>query len=122
MNDTYIGWLGARFTTCPCCGKETTVDEFEGITLTKDNLKYPQYFAHESKYHGCKEVGAEVILREIRRAIKYFRENKDEFAIELGFGDFHICVFRYSGDEEYSVVVTRDWYETNIPFEEEDYE
>lgn len=92
MNDTYIGWLGARFTTCPCCGKETTVDEFEGITLTKDNLKYPQYFAHESKYHGCKEVGAEVILREIRRAIKYFRENKDEFAVEFGFGDCHICV------------------------------
>ena len=116
MNDTYIGWLGARFTTCPCCGKETMVEELEGITLTKDNLKYPQYFAHESKYHG------EVILREIRRAIKYFRENKDEFAVELGFGDFHICVFRYSGDEEYRVVVTRDWYETDIPFEEEDYE
>ncbi len=122
MNDTYIGWLGARFTTCPCCGKETTVDEFEGITLTKDNLKYTQYFAHESKYHGCKEVGAEVILREIRRAIKYFRENKDKFAVEFGFGDCHICVFRYSGDGEYHVVVTRDWYETNIPFEEEDYE
>lgn len=98
------------------------VEEFEGITLTKDNLKYPQYFMHESKYHDCKEVNNEFILNEIKRAIEYLRLNKDDYTIELGSGDCYIFVHKYSGDEEYRVVVTRDWYETNIPFEEEDYE
>lgn len=121
-DDTYIGWLGARFTTCPCCGKETMVDEMEGVTLTKDNLEYPQHFKHGSKYHGYVEVSTEFILGEIRKVIDYFRKHKEEFAIELGAGDCIIHVYRNSGDEEYHVVVTRDWYETYIPFEPEDYE
>lgn len=120
--DTYIGWLGARFAMCPCCGSETIVDEMDGITLTKDNLEYPKHFIHESKYHGCKEMSTNFILGEIKRAIEYFRDNKDEYAVEFGAGDSSIHVHRYSGDEEYHVVVTRDWYETDIPFESEDYE
>ena len=24
--DTHIGWMGARFINCPCCGKEAMVD------------------------------------------------------------------------------------------------
>lgn len=120
--DTYIGWLGARFATCPCCGSETMVDEMDGITLTKDNLEYPKHFKHTSKYHGCKEMSTDFILGEIKRAINYFRNNKDEYAVEFGSGDSNIHVYRYPGDEEYHVVVTRDWYETYIPFEAEDYE
>ena len=120
--DTYIGWLGARFTTCPCCGSETMVDEMCGITLTKDNLEYPKHFLHESKYHGCREVNTDFILGEIKKAIEYFREHKDEYAIELGTGDCSIHIHRYSGDEEYHIVVARDWYETDIPFEAGDYE
>lgn len=120
--DTYIGWLGARFATCPCCGSETMVDEMDGITLTKDNLEYPKHFLHESKYHGCKEVSTEFILGEIKRAIEYMRTDKDCDAIEFGSGDSSIHVYKYSGDNEYHVIVTRDWYETDIPFEAEDYE
>lgn len=25
--DTHVGWLGALFVTCPCCGEESMVDE-----------------------------------------------------------------------------------------------
>ena len=120
--DTYIGWLGARFVMCPCCGSETMVDEMDGIILTKNNLEYPEHFRHASKYHGYKEVSTDFILEEIKRAIDYFRENKEEYAVELGSGDCSIHVYRCPGDEEYHVVVTRDWYETYIPFEQEDCE
>lgn len=119
--DSHIGWLGARFVTCPCCGKETMVEQLDGITLTKDNIEFPKHFLRSNKNMGCKEMSIESILDEIRCAIEFFRENKDEFAIELGTGDAGIHVYRYTEDEEYRVVVTRDWYETCIPFATEDY-
>ncbi len=48
-NDAHIGWLGARFITCPCCGEESMVDELDGITLTKDNLEFPVRFNRTTK-------------------------------------------------------------------------
>ena len=35
---------GAKFITCPCCGVESMVDEIEGITLTRNNLCFPEHF------------------------------------------------------------------------------
>lgn len=32
-----------------------------------------------------------------------------------------VYVFRFDGDEEYEVVVTKDYYDTYIPFEKVDY-
>lgn len=32
-----------------------------------------------------------------------------------------VSVFRFEGDEIYSVYVTRDFYNTEIPFEKSDY-
>ena len=29
--DTHIGWLGALFVKCPCCGQESMIDELEGF-------------------------------------------------------------------------------------------
>ena len=121
--DTYIGWLGARFITCPCCGEESMVEELEGITLTKDNLKFPIHFLRTNKdLRHVKEVEPDRIIESIKRGIEYFRTNKDEFAWCTANGDTYLSVFKYTGDEEYQIVVSKDFYETNIPFEEEDYE
>lgn len=119
--DSHIGWLGARFVTCPCCGKETMVEQLDGITLTKDNIEFPKHFLRSNKNMGCKEVPSDFILSNIKESIMYFRRNKQEFAVELGAGDVSIHIYRYSGDKEYHIVVSRDWYETDIPFEVEDY-
>lgn len=120
--DTHIGWLGARFIKCPCCNQEALVDEFEGITLTKDNLEFPIHFNRTTK--GLKnivEIDSDKIIKEIQRAITYFRENKNEWNWYTSYGDFFINVYRYDEDEEYFVLVTKDFYETFIPFEREDY-
>lgn len=122
-NDTHIGWLGAKYITCPCCGKESMVDELDGITLTKDNLEFPVHFSRTTKgLRDVIEVKSDEIIKEINRSITYFRENKDEFYWYVSFGDLFLIVFRYSGDEEYFVMATKDFYETYIPFEKEDYE
>ena len=121
--DTHIGWMGARFITCPCCGEEAMVDKLDGITLTKDNLEFPVHFIRTAKgLRHVVEVNSDEIIKEIQRGITYFRENKDEFCWYTTYGDLFLVVFRYSGDEEYSVIVTKDFYETYVPFEDEDYE
>lgn len=120
--DTHVGWLGASFITCPCCGEETMVDELEGITLTIDNLQFPVHFNRTNKdMRQVVENSPEQIVKEIKRAITYFRENKGEHYWYTSYGDLFVIVFRYEGDEEYSVMVTKDFYETEIPFQEEDY-
>lgn len=122
-NDTHIGWLGARFITCPCCGEESMVDELEGITLTKDNLEFPVHFNRTmSGLRNVIEIGANKIIKEIQDAIMFLREHKDMDYKYVSYGDLFVIVFRYEGDENYFVLVTKDFYETYIPFEREDYE
>ena len=120
--DTHIGWLGALFVKCPCCGQESMVNELEGITLTKDNIDYPIHFNRTNKdLRNVVEVKKDEIIKEIQRGIDYFRVNKNESYWYTCYGDLFLIVFRYEGDEEYFVLVTRDFYETDIPFEKEDY-
>lgn len=120
--DTYIGWLGAPHITCPCCGEECMVDDLDGITLTKDNLKFPVHFIRTVKeLRHVIEVNSDEIIRDIQKGIEYFRNNKDEYNWYTSHGDLFLIIYRYPGDEEYFVMVTKDYYETYIPFELEDY-
>lgn len=122
-NDTHIGWLGARFITCPCCGEESMVEELDGITLTKDNLKFPVHFNRTTNgLRHIVEIKSDEIIKEIKRAITYFRENKNEWHWYTSHGDLFLSVYRHPDDEDYFVLVTKDFYETYIPFEREDYE
>lgn len=98
------------------------VYELEGITLTIDNLQFPMHFNRTNKnMRQVVENNPEEIIKEIKCAVTYFREHKDEYYWFTCYGDLFVIVFRYEGDEEYSVMVTKDFYETDIPFEEEDY-
>lgn len=121
--DTYIGAYGAVYAICPCCNEDTMVDEFEGIILTKDNIEFPIHFHRTHKdLKGVKEVEPEEINKDIKKAIEYFRGNKDEHSWYTSTGDMFLSVYRYPGDEEYFVMVAKDFYETNIPFGLLDYE
>lgn len=121
--DTHIGWMGARFINCPCCGNEAMVDELDGITLTKDNLEFPVHFNRTAKgLRNVVEINSDKIIKEIQSGITYFRRHKDEYYWYTSHGDLFLIIFRYSGDEEYFVMATKDFYETYIPFEREDYE
>lgn len=98
------------------------VEELQGITLTKDNIKFPVHFYRtKTDKIGVKEVADQEVVDEIKRGIEYLRINKNEYYWFTSHGDLFLIIFKYDGDEEYNVLVTRDWYETNIPFEEDDY-
>lgn len=123
-SDLRIGWLGAVYLDCPLCGCDNMLDEHEGcITLTVDNLEFPTHFHHTCVENGAVDCLNNKEIKEcIHKAIKYFREYKDEFVWYIGYGNLLVAVYRYDGDESYKVVVTNNYYETDIPFEEVDYE
>lgn len=121
--DMYVGWLGAMHCICPCCGEETMVEQAKGITLTKDNLRFPEHFLRTTfGIRNVREIKDEEIERQVRDAIEYLRKHKDNDLKYVSYGDLFVIVFRYEGDENYFVLVTKDFYETDIPFEAEDYE
>lgn len=98
------------------------VDELPGITLTKDNIDFPTHFLRtKQRERDVKKVTDQEVKNEIKRGIEYLRRNQEEYYWFTSYGDLFVVIFKYDGDEEYYVLVTRDWYDTNIPFEEDDY-
>lgn len=121
-SDMEVGVYGAMHVKCPLCGYDNMLDGNEcDITLTKDNIEFPIHFHHTSKETGAVDTCNNKFVKEcIRKGIDYFRENKDEFVHYTGTGNTIVYIFRYDDDEEYNVVVTDNYYETYIPFEQED--
>lgn len=120
--DTHIGWLGAAYVTCPCCKRETMVDELDGITLTKANVEFPVHFRRTNKdMDGVIEIDKYKITEDVRKGLDYLKNNKDDPYWFTCRGDSFVKVFRNEEDDEYVVFVAKDFYLTEIEFQEEDY-
>lgn len=123
-SDVVIGEFGCAYIHCPLCDNDTyTYQDDEDVTLTVDNIEFPVHFHHVSKETGAVDCcNNEEVRKYIRKAIEYFRNNKEEFDWGCWItGNLYIQVHRYSGDEEYEVTVSNNFYSTDIPFEAEDY-
>lgn len=124
-SDLRMGEYGCVYVGCPICGQDNMLENDEhSITLTKDNIEFPLHFHHVCKKTGAKDIcNQENIRKRIKDAIKYFRKNKSEYDYGCWFsGNLYLHVHRYSDDENYTVTVSNDFYEMEIPFEEEDYD
>ena len=112
--DTHIGWMGARFITCPCCGEESMVDELDGITLTKDNVEFPTHYSSSNK---AISVDDDTINKWVKECIEKFDPNdENDWLRYAGSGDTMVFVFKFDEDKEYDVYVCKNYYETFIPF------
>lgn len=122
-NDLFMGSLGEMHILCPVCNERVALSDNEkNITLTKDNIKFPEHFFYSSVENGAVNVDDEEIQKDINRLIEFLRTNKkEEFDAYTEHGNAHVSVFRFTGDEEYHVVVAKNYYDTFIPFEKEDY-
>lgn len=122
-DDMYMGWLGKMYLQCPVCKNENMLDDNENsIELTKNNIKYPLHFLRTNQnIRNVSHITDEHIEKEIKRGIEWFRMNKSEYIWYTEYGDLFIIIFRLDGDENYHVTITRDWYETDINFEENDW-
>lgn len=118
-SDIHIGVYAAKYITCPCCGEESFYSE--GEKLTRDNFSFPLHF-NFSKTKRSVHVKDSEIEKYIKKGIDYFRNNKSENFYYVATGDSIVFVIRYSGDEDYFVVVSDKYYSVEIDFDEVDYE
>ena len=120
-SDVYVGALGCAYVDCPCCGYDNMLENNEhSIDLTVDNIEFPIHFLCTSK-DAIDCCNNKEVKDAIRRAVDYFRKNKDEFAWTTEMGNLYVGVYRYDGDENYYVIVSKSYYSTYIPFEDMDY-
>lgn len=114
------GYLGQGCVECPVCNKDTYngLEDFSE-EITVDTVKFPDHFY----YFGN---GVELKNTEIKNYIKdiigHFRKEPEAFASSTSSGDTMVFGFNFSGDNEYQIIVAKDYYETSIPYEPEDYE
>lgn len=122
-SDIKNGVYGCAFVACPCCGYDNFLDDEEHeLVLTMDNVEFPTHFDHTNTECAVDVFNNEKIKEYICKAIKWFRQNKDEYYWGGHItGNLYISVIRLDGDEQYEVSVSNDFYSTNIPFEENDY-
>lgn len=123
-SDMRMGVYGCMHIDCPLCGEDNLLEDNENnIELTKDNIEFPTHFHHVSTETGAAAICNNKNVKEyIHKAIDYFRKNKEEYNYGGWItGDFYINVHRYSDDKEYTVTVSNNFYEIEIPFEDEDY-
>lgn len=117
--DLTDGPYGAMWYRCPVCKRKCMCDEAVGIQLTGDNIVFPKHF--NRSWDGV-DIDPDGVKEYIKQGIDFFRENPNAFTYVTGSGNTGVMVQNYSGDEEYLVVVTKDYYSMIIPYESVDYD
>ena len=110
--DCHIGQYGIAFVNCPCCGKENIIDEYS-IDLNKNNLDFPTHYTHiATKNKETSFIENKEINNWIKESINWLEQNPQETFRYGATGDTFTVVFNH--EDEYWVVVTKDYYETSI--------
>lgn len=117
-DDIKIGQLGLKYIVCPCCGKDCYGDceELGEITLTKDNINYPQHFCDFGK--GV-DISDSEITKDIKKMITKLETVKEEDDNNLNFishGNTFILVQKDFDDNCYNIVVAKNYRECNVDF------
>lgn len=122
-SDVYVGQMGYAYIKCPICGEENLLEDNEyAIKLSSENIEFPKHFHHTSKNTGAIDISSIAIQKWIQEGINDFRRRpKEKYDYSCQCGDTFLHIYRDNYDEEYDIVVSKDYYQTTIPFEEEDY-
>lgn len=116
--------FGLPYAKCLCCENYIDLSEcydIKGITLTESNIEFPTHFYHFAEPDAV-DINDDKIKEWIQQVVHYLRNNPSEFSAFVGSGNSMVFAFNMKDDEEYSIVVTKDYYETYIPYKEIDYE
>ena len=99
---------------CPCCGDIIIVDKCSPI-------EYPKAFYHFGDKENCEKISDEEIKQWIKQGIRCLEQNKgnlEEWVWYTGSGDTKVVIYRYDGDEAYTIDVCKNYWTTDIGYEE----
>ena len=118
--DVHIGEYGLPLVDCPLCGFSDIVDDEEYLTLTVDNIQFPVHFHHTCIENGATDIYDDEIKKYIANGISNLKFNKS-YDWHTLCGNTFIWIHRWTGDETYEIVVTKDYYTVDIPFDKEEH-
>lgn len=121
-HDINIGAFGCANVICPLCGCENYIeDDKYDMKLSMYNVEFPKHFYYTSTETGAVDCcNNDEVKEAIIRAIEHLRKHREHTWITT-LGNLFVLVQRFDIDEIYEVFVTNNYYETSIPFENEDY-
>lgn len=120
-DDMYYAEYGCAFVDCPCCGEKILLEDEGALTLTVDNVQFPDHFAWTSVRNGAvDQCNNDTVKAYIKKAIRFFRKAPEEYVWSARTGNTNVTVFNCSDDGGYDVIITNDYYNTFIPYEAED--
>lgn len=116
-DDIQVGTYGNGYVVCPCCGEKTYADELaDYFPLTKDNVKFP---THYYSFNKGVNIDDDTINKLVKECIERFDHNdENDWCRFAGSGDTMVFVFKFVEDAGYAVYVCKNYYETFIPFNE----
>lgn len=107
-DDICVDSYGYRYVICPCCGDEYDLDQ---RVITVDNVTYPEDY-HD--FSNGKNWNDESINEYVKKIILWLKDNPNEPFKYVASGNTFICVFNHYEDEEYYVVVTKNYLDTFV--------
>lgn len=114
FDDTYEGVLGARYIECPECGREIMVMELAGTQLTSKNIEFPKHFFEPSGV----DIDDEQIQKWVRECLKVAEESDEPYGYFVTAGSGNTVVILMAYADEYSIIVSKDYYCTSVDREE----
>ena len=119
--DVTFGKGGFPYGTCPCCGESIDLDEaFPNAKLTLEELRFPQHFHHVSVDTGAADCFDRELMPHIKEAIQYLRchPREDSWGGWIT-GNLFLIIERC--EDEYTIYASKDFYETSLPFGQEEH-
>lgn len=112
--DIQVGAYGCAYVECPKCGELIFIDsEVHSITLTKDNIRFPQHFMGAGpNVVKLSDERTERYIRECLDVLEKREEDYGEFAY-TGTGDTLVFAVKY--EDEYAIYVAKEYYTSSIP-------
>ena len=110
-NDIKYDIEGEKYVICPCCN-DTITNEYFKRTVTLDNVSYPFDFYKVGDNDDTVHLTNENINKYIQGCIELLKKYPDEPYRYVGTGDSLIIVFNH--DEEYNIIVAKNYEETFI--------
>lgn len=109
FDDTYEGALGARYLKCPVCGHEN-ITELDVPNLSSNNIKFPLHFFAP----GGVEISDDQINDWVYKCLKVAEESDEPYGyfVQAGTGNTRVILMAY--EDEYDIIVTKDYYETSV--------
>ena len=111
--DTYEGYAGMRHIKCPECGYEIMSEYFDGVELDSNNVEFPKHFY---SFNGV-DIQNEEIQQWVRKCLQYAEEAEEPYGYFIHAGSGNTTVVLMAYEDEYDIIVAKNYYELSIPRE-----